>query len=173
MILPETPGVATFPLWLSELMPIEEKQILYSKNSFWTNSAHMADAIYLLQNVTHSILFWKQNFTSGLNHGNGRMIFFSQTQFSMQLHLQRVNLKLMFRFCTLTLEKSSYQTIRLGKNIGLFINVNEKSNKIWQQLVPGVLLNCSPSMTSQIFIILLSFDRIVTISLDSLKMLQL
>lgn len=65
----------------------------------------------------------------------------------------------MFRFCTLTLEKSSYQTIRLGKNIGLFINVNEKSNEIWQQLVPGVLLNCSPSMTSQIFIILLSFDR--------------
>lgn len=75
MILPETPGVATFPLWLSELMPIEEKQILYSKNSFCTNSAHMADAIYLLQNVTHSILFWKQNFTSGLNRSNGRYFF--------------------------------------------------------------------------------------------------
>lgn len=81
MILPETPGVATFPLWLSELMPIEEKQILYSKNSFWTNSAHMADAIYLLQNVTHSILFWIQNFTSGLNRSNGRY-FFSNTVFN-------------------------------------------------------------------------------------------
>lgn len=41
----------------------------------------MADAIYLLQNVTHSILFWIQNFTSGLNRSNGRY-FFSNTVFN-------------------------------------------------------------------------------------------
>lgn len=112
--------------------------------------------------------YWIPNFTKGLNRSNDRY-FFSNTVFK-KMHLHSVNLKLIIKFPTLTLEKVAIK--QSGSTKHWSIHYNEKSNEIWQ-LVQGVLLNCSPSWTSQIFIIFLSFDRSITTSLDSMKMLQL